>query len=67
MHIIGMRLSPGKGRWPKSEAKRARRQYLLRIAGEYKKAIKRRDGSQGAASRVRHIDPASIDVERYLK
>jgi hypothetical protein len=29
--------------------------------------LKRRDGSQGAASAVRRIDPASIDVAEYLE
>jgi hypothetical protein len=67
MRITGIKLSPGKGRWPKSKAKRAHRRYLLQAAGEYKKALKRRDGSQGAASAVRRIDPASIDVAEYLE
>jgi hypothetical protein len=68
MRIIAPSLSPGKGRWPTSEVMRARRRYLLRAAGEYGKALtKRRYGTLGAASAVRHIDPASIDVGRYLK
>ena len=67
MQIIGMKFSPGKGRWPKSKAKQAQRRYLLQAASEYNKAVQRKHGSQGAASDVRHIDPASIDVGQYLK
>jgi hypothetical protein len=48
-----------KGRFPKSPQKRAKRRYLLSAAGEIKKALKRRYGSQGAASPVRRIDPAT--------
>ena len=57
MAVIGIPLSPGKGRWPKSEKKRAMRRYQLTAAAEYKKAISR--GSFGAASKVRRIDPAT--------
>ena len=53
--IIGPPLSPKKGRWPKSEKKRAVRRRQLEAAAEYKKAANR--GSFGPASRVRRIDP----------
>jgi hypothetical protein len=46
---------------------RARRRYLLQAASERRKALIQRDGSQGAASAVRRIDPLSIDVSQYLK
>jgi hypothetical protein len=49
----------------KIEAERYRYQAHARY--EYRKALRRRNGSQGAASAVRHIDPASIDMSRYLK
>lgn len=55
MGIIGVPLSPKKGRWPKSEKKRATRRRALDAATEYKKAINR--GSFGPASKVRRIDP----------
>lgn len=47
-----------KRRMPKCPIKRARRRAELEAAGEYKRAMKARDGSQGPASRVRRIDPA---------
>ena len=62
MKIIQPKLSPGKGRWPKSEIKRARRSYLLKAGAEFKKAAIRRDGSHGAASEVRRIDPLTGKV-----
>jgi hypothetical protein len=62
MDRIQPKLSPGKGRWPKSPVKRLRREYLLKAGAEFKKAAKRRDGSQGAASPVRHIDPKTGEV-----
>lgn len=55
--ITGMKVP--KGRLPKSPHKKAKRRYLMRAAGEYKKALERRYGSQGAASPVRRIDPAT--------
>src|SRR3954447_3019272 len=46
MRIInGMKVP--KGRFPKSPHKKAKRRYPLRAAGEYKKALERRYGSQG--------------------
>ena len=39
----------------KSKRKRHHGRYLLNAASEYAKAMKRRDGSRGAASPVRHI------------
>jgi hypothetical protein len=39
----------------KSKRKRQFGHYLLNAASEYAKAMKRRDGSRGAASPVRHI------------
>ena len=65
MRFIQPKLSPNKGRWPKSEIKRARRRYLLTAGAAYKEAVRRRQGSQGAASAVRHIDPATVDLSRY--
>ena len=47
--------------------KAERHRYQAHAKYEYRKALKRRNGSQGAASAVRHIDPASVDVGRYLK
>ena len=40
----------------------ALRRYLLSAAADHKAAIKRRDGSPGAASPVRRIDPATGEV-----
>ena len=58
MGIIGIPISPQKSRWPKDERKRALRRAQLEKAGQFKKALNRQlYGSQGAASRVRHIDP----------
>jgi hypothetical protein len=60
MGIEYSKLSPGKGRWPKSPHRRAVRKYLLEAATEYKRASERRRyGTLGAASPVRKIDPAS--------
>jgi hypothetical protein len=59
MTIITPKLSPGKGRWPRSAAKRAKRRYLLRAAAQYKEASERRYGTLGAASPVRRIDPVT--------
>lgn len=44
-----------KRRWPKSEKKRALLRYQLAAAADYKQAMRARDGSQGAASAMRHI------------
>ena len=59
MQLKGIPLTPGKGRWPKNLHKRAMREYLLTAAGHYKQAMERRDGSSGAASPVRRINPAT--------
>jgi hypothetical protein len=62
MQMKSVRLAPKKGRWPKSKRKQALRRYQLDAAGNYKKAMQRRDGSSGAASEVRHVynrDPAT--------
>jgi len=40
----------------------ALQRYVLGAAADYKETIKRRDGSQGAASPVRRIDPATGEV-----
>lgn len=48
-----------KIRMPKDPKKAARRRAQLKAGGEYKRALKARDGSQGAASKVRRIDPAT--------
>lgn len=42
---------------PKSPIRAAKWRVNLKRAGEYKRAMKARDGSQGAASKVRKIDP----------
>jgi hypothetical protein len=62
MLLKGVPLSPAKGRWPKSERKRALRRYLLDAASNYREAMQRRDGSSGAASPVRKIDPVTGEV-----
>jgi hypothetical protein len=55
--MIRIPLSP-KGTWPKDERKRVLRRAQLKKAGEFKKALnRRRYGTLGAASRVRHINP----------
>jgi hypothetical protein len=43
--------------------KAERHRYQAHARYEYRKALKRRDGSQGAASAVRRIDPASVDID----
>lgn len=46
----------GRGKvMAKSEDKRLLGRYLLNATREYTKAAKRRDGSIGAASKVRHV------------
>jgi len=48
-----------RGRWPRSEHKRARRRQQLSQAAEYKKALDRQSGfnrSEGAASKGRVLD-----------
>jgi hypothetical protein len=60
MIIRDVRLSPGKGRWPKKAKKREMRRYLLKAGTAYKKAKDRERGflaSSGGASSVRQIDP----------
>jgi hypothetical protein len=52
-------------RWPKSKNKRALRKYRLNAAGEYKRANERRKyGTLGAASPVRHIDPKDYEARK---
>ena len=62
MQLKGVPLSPSKGRWPKTEKKRALRRYQLDAASNYREAMQRRDGSSGAASPVRRIDPLTGEV-----
>jgi hypothetical protein len=62
MGIIGVPFAPKKASWPKSEKKRALLRYQLKASGEYKRAMQRRDGSSGAASSVRRIDPVTGEV-----
>jgi len=62
MSIITPSLSPGKGRWPKSQRKRAVRRYLFEAASEYKRARLRQLGTFGPASPVRRIDPKAGKV-----
>ena len=53
-----------KGRWPKDPVKIAKLREELRVATEYKKALNRRKyGTLGAASKVRHIDPTTYQTE----
>jgi hypothetical protein len=64
MGIEYSKLSPGKGRWPKSPRKQALRRYQLDAATKYKRASERRRyGTLGAASPVRKIDPATYKPE----
>jgi hypothetical protein len=67
MSIIGIPLVPGgrKGGRPKSEAKLALREYQLGAAKAYKDAIRRRDGSSGPASEVRHIPVIEGETEKH--
>ena len=60
--ILGVPFAPKKASWPKSEKKRALLRYQLKAAGEYKKTLQRRDGSSGAASPVRRIDPVTGEI-----
>jgi hypothetical protein len=57
--IFVVPLAPKKASWPKSQRKRALLRYQLNAADEYKRAMQRRDGSSGAASPVRRIDPVT--------
>ena len=51
-----------KIRISKDPKKAARRRAELKAGGEYKRALKARDGSQGPASEVRKIDPKTGQV-----
>jgi hypothetical protein len=44
MRYVQPKLSPGKGRFPKSPKKKAMRRYLLKAGGAYKKAIAQESG-----------------------
>ena len=66
MGIIAPPLAPKKASWPKSEKKRALLRYQLKAAGEYKRAMQRRDGSSGAASPVRRINPVSGEITEVI-
>jgi hypothetical protein len=64
--------SPGKFRgiavsklMSKNPRKRRLGRYLLDAASEYAKAVKRKDGSSGAASPVRHIYNRDRDGPRH--
>lgn len=46
-----------KIRISKDPKKELRQRQALKAGGEYKRALKARDGSQGPASAVRKIDP----------
>ena len=50
----------------KSEKKRALLRYRLKAASEYKRAMQRRDGSSGAASPVRRIDPVTGEITEII-
>jgi hypothetical protein len=62
MRLIGVPLSPGRGRMPKSEIKAERRRQQVAAATEYKKALLRRDGLHRKPSPVRRIDPKTGEV-----
>jgi hypothetical protein len=63
MGLFRVPFAPPKGHWPKSERKRAERRQLLAKEAEYKKAARHwREGSSGAASPVRRIDPVTGEV-----
>jgi hypothetical protein len=69
MNYIQPKLSPGKGRFPKSPKKRAMRRYLLAAGGAYKQAGMREGGfqrSRGAASECRTIDPSSPEGQAIM-
>ena len=64
--VFGVPLAPKKASWPKSEKKRELLRYGLKAAGEYKRAMERRDGSSGAASPVRRIDPVTGEITEVI-
>jgi hypothetical protein len=51
-----------KVRISKKPSRAALQRYQLKAGGEYKRAIARQFGSQGAAGPVRHIDPADYNA-----
>jgi hypothetical protein len=56
MEVAGGWRSAGRGKvMAKTAHKRAHGRYLLKASREYAKATKRKDGSSGAASPVRHV------------
>lgn len=62
MGIEGPPLSE-KGRWPGGELERVRRREQLKVATLYKRTVERKKyGTLGAASKVRHIDPATYKI-----
>lgn len=68
MGTEGPKLSPGKGRWPKSEAKRAFRRYRLAAATEYKEAKLRHLGTHGAANKGRQLgDSEKKQIEEKMR
>jgi hypothetical protein len=69
MRHVQPKLSPGKGRFPKSNQKRAMRRYLLEAGGAYKRAVARGAGlhrSAGAASECRTVDLDSPEGRALL-
>jgi hypothetical protein len=65
MGLFVPRLMPsnkGHGPRPKKKRKRALMEYQLNAAKAYAQASARKYGSQGAASPVRHIDPATYKL-----
>jgi hypothetical protein len=68
MGLFRVPFAPPKGRWPKSERKRAKRRRLLEKEAEYKKAVRHwREGSSGAASPVRRIDPVTGEITEVIR
>lgn len=69
MSIIAPNLSPGRGRWPKDPAKRARRRAQLEAACTYKEAIDDNSGfsrSRGAASKCVSVELSEAERAELL-
>jgi hypothetical protein len=63
------KISPGKGRWPKGEKKRAARKRNLSAAASIKTAIERQSGfyrSSGAASPCRQVELTDVEAAALL-
>jgi hypothetical protein len=70
MGIEGPSLSPGKGRWPKDPAKRARRRQQIEVACVYKQTLDANGGfsrSRGAASKCQSVELTDDEKAAILK